>query len=451
MDIKFSMEKKVCKLTTKRINLKKITLKLEKSMTYTKVVIIGGGFGGLNAAKTLKNASVDILLLDKTNHHLFQPLLYQVATAALSPGEIAYPIREIFRKQKNTMVIMGEAASIDKDKKSVILSNGDVVNYDYLILAVGAKHSYFGNDAWEAFAPGLKTIGDALSIRERILTSFEKAERLDNPKESAKFMSFVVIGGGPTGVEMAGAIAEIAHTTLFDNFRKIKPETSKIYLIEAMPHILPVYAPNLADKAKLELEKLGVHVLTNTKVTSITAEGVQVEGQFIESKNVIWAAGNQASPLLKTLNTPLDRQGRAIVEADLSIPGHPEIFVIGDASCAMGKEGKPLPGIAPTAIQQGHYVGKIIKNNLSKERRPPFKYLDKGSMATIGKGKAIAVVGKLQMTGLIAWLAWGLIHLLYLIGFRNRLGVMIEWITVAFTGQRGVRVIRGSIDKDILK
>ena len=395
-------------------------------MSYSKVVIIGGGFGGLNAAKALKGASADVVLLDRTNHHLFQPLLYQVATAALSPGEIAYPIREIFRKQKNTMVIMGEATSIDKEKRQVVLANGDIVHYDYLILAVGARHSYFGNDQWEPFAPGLKTVSDALKIREHILSSFEKAERIDNLAEAAKFMNFVIIGGGPTGVEMAGAIAEIAHTTLFENFRRIKPETSKIYLVEALPHILPVYSPALADKAKAELEKLGVKVLTGKKVTNINSDGVQVEDLFIDSKNVIWAAGNQASPLLKTLGVPLDRQGRVIVEADLSVPGHPEVFVIGDAACAAGKEGKPLPGIAPTAIQEGKYVGNIIKKNIPKDRRAPFKYFDKGSMATIGKGKAIAVMGKLQMTGLLAWLAWGFIHILYLIGFRNRLGVVIE-------------------------
>lgn len=420
-------------------------------MSYTRVVVIGGGFGGLNITKSLKKAPLDIILLDKTNHHLFQPLLYQVATAALSPGEIAYPIREIFRKQKNTMVIMGEATSIDKEKKQVILANGDSIHYDYLVVAAGARHSYFGNDAWESYAPGLKTISDALKIRERILSSFEKAERIDSITEAAKFMNFVVIGGGPTGVEMAGAIAEIAHTTLFDNFRRIKPETSKIYLIEAFPHILPVYSESLSEKAKRELEHLGVKVLTGKKVTNITAEGVQVEDMFIESTNVIWAAGNQAAPLLKTLNVPLDRQGRVIVEGDLSIPGHPEIFIIGDAANATGKDGKPLPGIAPTAIQQGRYVAKIIKDNVAKDKRPPFQYFDKGSMATIGRGKAVAAVGKIQIEGFLAWLMWGVIHILYLIGFRNRLGVIIEWIAVFLTGQRGVRLIHGTLDKDIPK
>jgi NADH dehydrogenase len=394
---------------------------------------------------------MDITLLDRANHHLFQPLLYQVATAALSPGEIAYPIREIFRKQKNTMVVMGEAEAIDKNKKCVILCNGDKIFYDYLILAVGARHSYFGNEKWEEFAPGLKTIGDALQIRERILSSFEMAERMDNPGEASKYMNFVVIGGGPTGVEMAGAIAEIAHTTLFDNFRRIRPERSKIYLVEALPQILPVYSKELAEKAKLELEKLGVQVITGKKVTSIDHTGVRVEDQLIESKNIIWAAGNQASALLKTLDTPLDRQGRVIVETDLSVPGHPEIFVIGDAACAMAEGGKPLPGIAPTAIQEGKYVGKIIKNEVPKAKREPFRYFDKGSMATIGKGRAIAVVGKLQISGFLAWLAWGFIHILYLVGFKNRLSVLIQWIGVFFTGQRGVRLIHGSLDKQLTK
>ena len=318
-------------------------------MARAKVVIIGGGFGGLNAAKGFKNTDFDVLLIDKSNHHLFQPLLYQVATAALSPGEIGWPLREVFRKNDNTMVIMGEVETVDKEKRQIVLGNGDIVGYDYLVLAVGARHSYFGNDKWEPFAPGLKNISDALKIREQILISYEKAERLSNG-DAAKFLNFVVIGGGPTGVEMAGAIAEIAHTTLFRNFRKIKPERTKIYLIEALPQILPVYSESLAHYAKSELEKLGVTVINGKKVTNITPEGVQVEDQFIETVNVIWAAGNQASPLLKTLNVPLDRQGRVIVQPDLSIPDHPEMFVIGDAANCAGPDGKPLPGIAPMFV-----------------------------------------------------------------------------------------------------
>jgi NADH dehydrogenase len=333
-------------------------------MSNSKVVIVGGGFGGLNVAKKLKKCQLDILLIDKTNHHLFQPLLYEVASAALSPGEIAIPIREILRKQDNATVMMGEIVQIDKQARRVILGNGERIGYDYLVLAVGARHSYFGKDDWEKFAPGLKTIKDALKIREEILISFEKAERLDNLEEAAKYLNFVIIGGGPTGVEMAGAISEIAHKTMFKNFRRIKPETSKIFLVEAAPRILQAFPEKLSEKAKAGLEKIGVTVITGKKVTNITDEGVQVEEVFYPCKNIIWAAGNQASPLLKTLNVPLDRQGRVIVEPDLSIPGNPEIFVIGDASTSMDKEGKPLPGVAPVAIQEGKYVASILKKEL---------------------------------------------------------------------------------------
>ena len=418
-------------------------------MPYTKVVIIGGGFGGLNAAKTLRHAKLDILLIDKTNHHLFQPLLYQVATAALSPGEIGIPIREILRNQENTSVIMGDVINIDKNAKNITLGNGDRIAYDYLVIAIGARHSYFGNDQWEPFAPGLKTIKDALKIREQVLISFEKAERLDQISEAEKYLNFVVIGGGPTGVEMAGAIAEIAHKTMFKNFRKIRPERSKIYLVEALPNILTAYPESLGRHAEKDLEKMGVKVLTGKKVTSITEEGVQIEDQFIPCKNVIWAAGNQVSSLLKTLDVPLDRAGRVIVEPDLSIPGNPEIFVIGDAALAKDKNDKPLPGIAPTAIQQGHYVAKLLRKEIPKEKRRPFKYLDKGSMATIGTKKAIVVMGKLKLTGFIAWLTWCFIHIVYLIGFRNRFGVMVEWFYCLMTGQRGVRLIYRSIEKGL--
>lgn len=420
-------------------------------MTYMKVVIVGGGLGGLNTAKKLNQCKLDLLLIDKTNHHLFQPLLYQVASAALSPNEIAIPIREILRKQKNTTVMMGEVVNINKTSHEIILGNGEKVYYDYLVLAVGARHSYFGNDAWEKYAPGLKTVKDALTIREDILISFEKAERLDSITEAAKYLNFVIIGGGPTGVEMAGSIAEIAHKTMFKNFRRIKPEKSKIYLIEATPNILAMYPPDLANKAKGYLEKMGVRVITGKKVTNITEDGVQVEETFYPCKNVIWAAGNQASPLLKTLNVPLDRQGRVMVEKDLTIPGHPEIFVIGDAACTLGKEGKPLPGVGPVAIQQGRYIANIIKKQQAPEKRPPFKYWDKGSMATVGKGKAIAMIGKIKMSGIIAWFMWCFIHIAYLIGFRNRITVMIEWILFYLTGQRGARLIYSSVDTHLPK
>ncbi len=420
-------------------------------MAYSKVIIIGGGFGGMNVAKALKGARLDILLIDKTNHHLFQPLLYEVATAALSPGDIATPLREILRHQQNTTVIMGEVVNIDKKNKQITISNGDIYGYDYLVVAVGARHSYFGRDDWEPFAPGLKTLSDALKIREQVLISFEKAERMDSLSEAAKYLNFVIIGGGPTGVEMAGAIAEIANKTMFKNFRRIKPEESKIYLIEALPQILPMYPDKLAKRATQDLEKMGVTVLTGKKVTGINEGGVHIDGQYVESMNVIWAAGNQVSPMLKTLHVPLDRAGRVIVSPDLSIPEHPEIFVIGDAAHLLGKDGKPLPGVAPVAMQQGKYVATIIKKGLPKEHRKPFKYFDKGSMATIGKAKAIAMFGKLQFSGFFAWLIWAFIHIMFLIGFRNRLGVMLEWGAMMVTGERGVRIINRPIDAEIPK
>ena len=311
-------------------------------MIYTRVVIIGGGFGGLNAAKALRKANIDILLVDKKNHHLFQPLLYQVASAALSSTDIATPLREIFSRQKNTTVIMGTVKNINKEQQQLILENGDTVPYDHLIVATGATHSYFGNDQWAPLAPGLKTVVDALKIREKILISFEKAERLDSIQEAEKFLNFVIIGAGPTGVELAGAIAEIAHKTMFKNFRRINPGKSKIYLVEGASRVLPPFPEKLSIRARKDLEKMGVRVITGVMVTSITENGVQVGDDFIQARNIIWAAGNQASPLLKTLDTPLDRQGRAIVEPDMTIPGHPEIFVIGDAACSIGKNGNPL-------------------------------------------------------------------------------------------------------------
>jgi len=420
-------------------------------MAYSKVVIIGGGFGGLTLAKSLKKARLDLLLIDKTNHHLFQPLFYEVASAALSPGDIAVPLREILRRQENTTVIMGEVTHIDKKRKQLTIANGDTISYDTLVIAIGSKHSYFGKEEWETFAPGLKTINDALKIREQILISFEKAERLDSISEAAKYLNFVIIGGGPTGVEMAGAIAEIAYKTLFKNFRRINPKNANIYLVEALPHILPMYPQKLSAKATQTLEKMGVQVLTGKKVTSINEEGVQIEERFIPSKNIIWAAGNQVSPLLQSLGVPLDRAGRVIVDPDLSIPGHPDIFVIGDAAHLDTKEGKILPGVAPVAMQQGRFVAKILNAGTPKEQRPPFVYFDKGSLATIGKAKAIAQFGKLQFSGFIAWLLWAFVHIMFLIGFRNRLGVMLEWAATMCTGERGVRLITRPIDQEILK
>ncbi|MBF5059896.1 hypothetical protein NEPTK9_001418 [Candidatus Neptunochlamydia vexilliferae] len=416
-----------------------------KLMIYTRVVIVGGGFGGLNCAKTLKKANLDVLLIDKKNHHLFQPLLYQVASAALSPADIATPLREIFADQKNTTVIMGTVDQVDKKNRKLLLQNGDEVPYDYLVIGTGARHSYFGNDQWEPLAPGLKTVVDALKIRERILISFEKAERTDSIQEAERHLNFVIIGGGPTGVEMAGAIAEIAHKTLFKNFRRINPEKSKIYLVEGAPRVLPPFPEKLSERARKDLEKMGVRVITNELVTNITEEGVQVGDDFIEAGNVIWAAGNIASPLLKTLDIPLDRQGRAMVEPDLSIPDHPEIFVIGDAACSIGKDGKPLPAVAPTAIQQGRYIGKLIRRQIPKKKRRPFKYFDKGGIATIGKNKAVGFFKAIHFKGIFAWLIWGFIHIFYLVNYRSQFGVMLDWTFHYLTGLRGARLIHKSI------
>lgn len=418
-------------------------------MSTKKVVILGAGFAGLNAAKILGNSPTDVYVIDRTNHHLFQPLLYQVATAALSPSEIAVPIREILSPYSNISVILGEVLSIDKDKKIIILKNGDDISYEYLIISLGARHSYFGHDEWEKHASGLKNLSDALRIRETILTSFEIAERCDSISEREKYLNFVVIGGGPTGVEMAGAIAEVAFETMVKNFRRIDTSKTKIYLVEGSHHLLAAYPEDLANKAKKYLENLGVTVLSGQRVSSITEEGVQIDGQFINTRNVIWAAGNQASPVLKTLNTPLDKQGRVIVDADLSLPDHPEIFVLGDAACVMDKNGIPLPGLAPVAVQQGRYVARIIRRRLKKEERPPFKYLDKGTMATIGKTKAVGMFGKIKFSGFFAWLAWCFVHIFFLIGFRNRILVLMQWLFSYFTPKRSSRLIYQSIDEKV--
>lgn len=418
-------------------------------MGATKVVILGGGFGGINAAKMLGGTRFDVWIIDKTNHHLFQPLLYQVASAALSPGDIAIPIREILSPYENITVLMGEVAAIEKNEKTVVLKNGDRIGYEYLIVALGARHSYFGNDSWERYAPGLKTLTDALKIRERILMSFEMAERSDSISEAKKYLNFVIIGGGPTGVEMAGAIAEIAYETMLKNFRRIDTTKTKIFLIEGSPHLLPVYPESLTEKAKKYLENFGVTVMTGKRVTKVTDDGVEVEGTLIPTKNILWAAGNQASSVLKTLDIPLDRQGRAIVEPDLSIPDHPEIFVIGDSACALDQKGKPLPGLAPVAVQQGQYLARIIRKQLAKKDRPPFRYFDKGTMATIGKTKAIGMFGKIQFSGFIAWMAWCFVHILYLIGFRNRLIVLTQWLFSYFSTQRGARLINRSLDEEL--
>jgi len=401
----------------------------------------------MSAAQILGKADVELLVVDKTNHHLFQPLLYQVATAALSPGNIAMPIRTMLRKNQNTEVIMGEIVKINKEKKHVIFAHGEVMDYDFLIVATGSRHSYFGHDEWEPYAPGLKSLNDAILIRENTLLAFERAERSDDPEEVKKLLRFVIIGGGPTGVEMAGSIAEIAHKTLFRDFRKIKPEHSEILLFEGSDRLLHGYPEDLSKRAQSDLERMGVKVTTKTHVTKITKEGIYIGEKFIPTCHVIWAAGNQAAPMLKTLNVELDRAGRVIVGKDLSLPGHPEIFIVGDAADASGAIGHPLPGIATVAIQQGTYAAKAIAKNIPANQRKPFQYRDKGMMATIGRAKAVAVIENKHLQGLTAWFAWCLIHIFYLISFPKRLIVMTQWFFWYLTGQRYVRLIKRPLFK----
>jgi len=410
-------------------------------MSKSKILVIGGGFGGLNVLKALKKADADILLLDKTNHHLFQPLLYQVATSALSYTDIATTLRDIFKNQSNAEVLLAHVSRIDKHNKKVIAANGEIFSYDYLVLAPGSNHSYFNNPEWERFAPGLKSLNDANQIRDNIMMSFENAERATDSREAEKFMTFVIIGGGPTGVEMAGAIAELAHDSLKGSFKKIDPRESIIYLIEGTDQVLPIFPKDLALKAKGYLEKMGVQVLLNTFVTNITEKGVWMDNRLIETSNIIWAAGNEASPILKSLDVPLDKFKRVIVESDLSIPGFPEIFVIGDAACTIGVDAKPLPGFAPVAIQQGKYVGNIIKKQIPKKNRKPFLYFDKGLMATVGSGKAIAMTGKIKLSGFIAWVAWSMIHIIYLITFTNRFFVSLNWFYLYLMHKRKSKII----------
>jgi NADH:ubiquinone reductase (H+-translocating) len=416
-----------------------MTVAVKKSRP--KVVIIGAGFGGLNAAKDLKRVDVDVTILDRRNHHLFQPLLYQVAGAALNPADIAMPIRHILRRQKNAEVFLVEAIGVNTARKVVQLVDGEVP-YDYLIVATGATHSYFGHDEWEQVAPGLKTIEDALLIRRRVLLAFENAERELDAKLQRPWLNFVIVGGGPTGVELAGALAEISRETLAMDFRRIDPASARIILVEGLPRVLPTYPADLSEAAKRQLVKLGVEVHTNAKVTAIDPRGVVLGTERIEARTVIWAAGVAASPLARALCVPLDRAGRVIVEQDLSIPGHPEVFVIGDLA-AVRSDGNPVPGIAPAAIQEGKHTAKNIAREVLGKSRLPFHYRDKGTMATIGRAAAVADLGRLKFTGLIAWLAWLVVHIFYLIGFRNRVLVLLEWAWSYLTTQRGARLITG--------
>ena len=394
----------------------------------------------MTAAKSLLKYDLEIVIIDKTNHHLFQPLLYQVATAALSPADIAHPIRSSFSGNKNVSVFLGEVTKIDRDNKKIFF-NGTSINYDYLIVAVGSRHHYFGNPEWEKFAPGLKTLNDALQIREKILLSLETAEKIQDVKERKKYLNYVIVGGGPTGVELAGAIGEIVNRNLVKDYRNIDPKQTKVYLVEAIPKILTPFPDKLSLRAKKDLEELAVEVILNAKVTSVNENGVQLGDLFIETKNIIWAAGNQAMPLLKNLNTELDSAGRAIVNHDLTVDNDPYVFVIGDAAAVKDDNGKLLSAIAPAAMQQGKYVAKIIGENISKEQRKKFKYKDRGIMATIGKAKAVAVIKGFNLSGLFAWLAWCVIHILFLISFRNRFRVMAEWMWYYITNRPGIRLI----------
>ena len=406
------------------------------------VVIVGGGFGGLNAARALARRPVRVTLLDRRNYHLFQPLLYQVASAALSPADIATPLRSILRKAANVSVLLAEAETIDFTNRRLVLDRGEL-GYDALILAAGAGHSYFGHDDWELLAPGLKTLEDALEIRRRVLLAFEAAEREPDGAERRALLTFVIVGAGPTGVELAGALAEIARETIARDFRAIDPRQARVILLEGGPRILPSFPEALSKRAQMALSRLGVEVRTGSTVTRITPDAVWVGGEQIRSRAVLWAAGVAAAPLARSLGAPLDRAGRVLVEPDLSIPGHPEAFVIGDLAAFIHQTGQPLPGLAPVAIQQGRAVADNVWRRLRGEPTRPFHYFDKGSMAAIGRAKAVAVMGRLRLWGFPAWLAWVFVHILYLIGFRNRFLVVFEWAWAYFTYQRGARLITG--------
>lgn len=405
------------------------------------IVIIGGGFAGLSTAKKLKNADVEVTIIDKANHHLFQPLLYQVATAALSPGDIAAPIRAILGRKSKARVLLGTVEKINPDDNSLTLADGRNFFYDKLVLAPGAKYNYFGNDSWEKFAPGLKTLGDALTIRERLLLSLEQAEQLEGEGSRKPFLTYVIIGGGPTGVEMAGAIAEIAKRSMRYNFQNITEEEIRIFLIEAAPTILNGFPDPLGEKALKMLEDLGVVVRRNSPVTKIEKNKVHLNGEVIETTNIIWAAGIKASPLLDSINAEKDRSGRIMVNKNLSIPGYPNVFVLGDSANFPDENGEPLPALASVASQQGEFLGELLAGTKPSAGDQVFKYIDKGQMATVGRAKAVADIKGFKFSGFFAWFLWSAVHILLLIGFRNRLRVFIEWMWNYFTFKRGVQLI----------
>lgn len=408
------------------------------------VVIIGGGFGGLEAAKKFKGKDVAVTLIDRTNHHLFQPLLYQVATAGMSSPAIAAPIRHVFRGQKNLDVIYGEVTSIDLKRKVVTIDQTGEYDYDTLIVASGATHSYFGNDHWAQYAPGLKTLDDAHEIRRRVLLAYEYAERSTNPKEQQAWLSFAVIGAGPTGVEMAGTLAEIAYQTLREEFRHIELDRVRITLVEGSDRVLGAYPPDLSAKAHKQLDALGVVVKTNSQVSDINAEGITIgkeNPEFLQTRTVIWAAGVAASPLGKQLGVPLDRAGRVIVDSDLTVPGHPDVYIIGDLAACIDANGKSVPGVSPAAKQMGRNAAANILRKMNRQPTVPFIYKDYGSLATIGRHSAIAAVGNVKLSGYPAWLFWLFVHIYFLIGFRNRLTVFIDWAWAYWTYERNARII----------
>ncbi|HEV7272048.1 NAD(P)/FAD-dependent oxidoreductase [Pseudoxanthomonas sp.] len=409
-------------------------------------VIIGGGFAGLWATRALASAPVRITLIDRHNHHLFQPLLYQVATAGLSAPDIAAPLRHILRRQKNVEVRLAEVASIAPQDRQVVLTDGSTLAFDTLLLATGATHAYFGHDEWAKHAPGLKTLDDALQLRRHLLLAFERAEAETDPGKRAAWLSFAIVGGGPTGVELAGTLAEIARHTLKNEFRHIDPAQARVRLVEAGPRVLAAFPEVLSDKARRQLEKLGVEVVTGTPVSDITDDGYRLGDTFVPAKTVVWAAGVAASPLARSLGAPLDRAGRVLVQADLSVPGHPDIFVAGDLA-AVTSDGHPVPGVAPAAKQMGRHVAQVLRARLSGRASPgAFRYRDYGNLATIGRMAAVVDFGRLKFSGLLAWWFWLTAHVFFLIGFRNRLVVLLNWCWAYWSYQRGARIILGKDD-----
>jgi NADH dehydrogenase len=408
-----------------------------------RIVVVGGGFGGLAAARALRNAPADVTVIDRTNHHLFQPLLYQVATATLAPSDITAPIRYLLRSQRNTTVLMAEVRGIDVERRTVTLDDGRDVAYDYLILATGSRHSYFGHSQWEADAPGLKSIQDAREIRRRFLLALEAAEKSDDAAERDALLTFVIVGGGPTGVELAGILPTIVRGPMREEFRRIDTRKTRVILLEGGPRVLPSFPDPLSARALRDLRDLGVEVRTNTLVTSVEPGAICIGNERIATATVLWAAGNEASALGRSLGVPLDRGGRVFVEPDLSIPGHPEVFVVGDLAAYPweGGEAPWVPGVAPAANQEGAAAAGNIRRTLSGEPRRPFRYRNKGNLATIGRHRAVADFGKIRISGFIAWWLWLFIHILYLAGFRNRLSVLLEWGYAYFTFQRGSRLI----------